>query len=51
MNIDGSNLHQKITVDEPDLEFCDANYLPDGKVVATTNIGYNGVPCVHGDDV
>ena len=28
MNIDGSNLHQKITVDEPDLEFCDANYLP-----------------------
>lgn len=51
MNIDGSGLHQKITVDEPDLEFCDANYLPDGKVVATTNIGYNGVPCVHGDDV
>ena len=48
---DGSGLHQKITVDEPDLEFCDANYLPDGKVVATTNIGYNGVPCVHGDDV
>ncbi len=51
MNTDGSGLHQKITVDEPDLEFCDANYLPDGKVVATTNIGYNGVPCVHGDDV
>ena len=23
----------------------------DGSVVATTNIGYNGVPCVHGDDV
>lgn len=51
MNTDGSGLHQKITVDEPDLEFCDANYLPDGKVVATCNIGYNGVPCVHGDDV
>lgn len=51
MNTDGTGLHQKITVDEPDLEFCDANYLPDGKVVATCNIGYNGVPCVHGDDV
>lgn len=51
MNTDGSNLHQKILSEEPDLEFCDANYLPDGKVVATTNIGYNGVPCVHGDDV
>ena len=51
INTDGSGFHQKITSDEPDLEFCDANYLPDGKVVATTNIGYNGVPCVHGDDV
>lgn len=51
INTDGSGLHRKITVDEPDLEFCDANYLPDGKVVATCNIGYNGVPCVHGDDV
>ncbi len=48
---DGTGFHQKITVDEPDLEFCDANYLPDGKVVATSNIGYNAVPCVHGDDV
>ena len=28
----------------------DANYLPDGKVVATCNIGYNGVPCVNGND-
>ena len=51
INTDGSGFHQKITSNEPDLEFCDANYLPDGKVVATTNIGYNGVPCVHGDDV
>lgn len=51
IDTDGGRLHQKIKVDEPDLEFCDANYLPDGKIVATTNIGYNGVPCVHGDDV
>lgn len=51
INTDGSGFHQKVIVDEPDLEFCDANYLPDGKIVATCNIGYNGVPCVHGDDV
>ena len=51
MNIDGTGLHQKLKVPEPDLEFCDANYLPDGKIVATGNLGYNGVPCVHGDDV
>lgn len=48
---DGNHLRRLITTEEPDLEFCDGNYLPDGKVVATTNIGYNGVPCVHGDDV
>lgn len=51
INTDGTGLHQKVVVDEPDLEFCDANYLPDGKIVSTCNIGYNGVPCVHGDDV
>ncbi|MDL2256048.1 SUMF1/EgtB/PvdO family nonheme iron enzyme [Parabacteroides sp. OttesenSCG-928-G06] len=51
VNSDGSNLHKKIVTEEDDLEFCDANYLPDGKVVATTNIGYNGVPCVNGEDI
>lgn len=51
ISTDGSGLHQLITTEEPDLEFCDANYLPDGKIVATCNIGYNAVPCVHGDDV
>jgi len=51
INTDGSNLHKKIVTEESDLEFCDANYLPDGKVVATTNIGYNGVPCVNGEDI
>jgi len=51
MNIDGSQLKKKVIVDEPDLEFCDANYLADGRIIATTNIGYNGVPCVNGEDV
>lgn len=51
VGVDGKNLHQVITSEELDLEFCDANYLPDGNVVATTNIGYNGVPCVHGSDM
>ena len=47
-----TNTHKKaIDSEEADLEFCDANYLPDGKLIATTNIGYNGVPCVHGSDM
>ena len=25
-------------------------YLPDGRVIAISNIGYQGVPCVNGSD-
>lgn len=35
---------------EPDLEFCDGTYLPDGRIIANSNIGYQGVPCVNGSD-
>lgn len=33
---------------EPDLEFYDGTYLPDGRIIANSNIGYQGVPCVNG---
>ena len=42
INTDGTGLHQKVVVDEPDLEFCDANYLPDGKVVLATEVPSDG---------
>ena len=35
---------------EPDLEFYDGTYLPDGRIIANSNIGYQGVPCVNGTD-
>ena len=35
---------------EPDLEFYDGTYLPDGRIIANSNIGYQGVPCVYGSD-
>jgi hypothetical protein len=35
---------------EPDLEFYDGTYLPDGRIIANSNIGYQGVPCVSGAD-
>ncbi|MFR9602770.1 MAG: SUMF1/EgtB/PvdO family nonheme iron enzyme [Rikenellaceae bacterium] len=50
MGIDGSNLREVINNDEPDLEFTDGTFLPNGKYIATSNIGYNAVPCVHGTD-
>lgn len=50
IGVDGKDFKQKIQVDEPDLQFCDANYLPDGRIIASSNIGYQGVPCVNGSD-
>jgi formylglycine-generating enzyme required for sulfatase activity len=47
---DGSGFRKVINIDEPDLEFFDATYLPDGRFVAVSNIGYQGVPCVSGGD-
>lgn len=50
INTDGSGFHPMIETEEKDLEFYDATYLPNGKMIAISNIGYNGVPCVHGSD-
>ncbi|MEG1934548.1 MAG: SUMF1/EgtB/PvdO family nonheme iron enzyme, partial [Rikenellaceae bacterium] len=47
---DGSGLREVIKVDDPDLEFIDGAYLPDGRFIAISNIGYQGVPCVNGSD-
>ena len=47
---DGSAFRKVISNEEPDLEFFDATYLPDGRFVAVSNIGYQGVPCVSGGD-
>ena len=50
VGVDGSGLNQKIKLNEPDVEFCDPNYLPDGRIIAATTAGYNAVPCVNGSD-
>ena len=50
VGVDGENFGRKINLLETDVEFCDANYLADGRVIASSNIGYQGVPCVDGGD-
>lgn len=50
INRDGTNLQKAIDVDEPDLEFMDGAWMPDGRIIAISNIGYQGVPCVNGSD-
>ncbi len=37
-------------IPETDVEFYDGAYLPDGRIIITSNIGYQAVPCVNGID-
>ena len=51
MDMQSGNTQQVVDIPEKDIEFSDANYLPDGRIILSSTIGYNGVPCVHGLDV
>ena len=50
VGLDGDGYKPLVENEEPDLEFYDGTYLPDGRVIAISNIGYQGVPCVNGSD-
>ncbi len=50
IQLDDGKTQEVILHDEVDLDFFDATYLPDGRILANSSIGYNGVPCVNGDD-
>lgn len=48
--LDGGEVKPIVDCPDKDLEFFDGNYLPDGRVVVISNVGYQGVPCVDGED-
>lgn len=50
VKLDGNGYKKLIDNPEPDLEFYDGTYLPDGRIIVNSNIGYQGVPCVNGSD-
>jgi len=50
IGVDGKNLKQLTKPDESDIEYYDGTYLPSGKIIAASNVGYQGVPCVNGGD-
>lgn len=50
VKLDGSGLHPLIECEEPDLEFFDGTYLPDGRIIANSNIGYQRIPCLSGSN-
>mgnify|MGYP006288177643 CR=1 FL=1 len=45
---DGKNLRQVTPSDEMDIDNYDACYLPDGRIIYCSTVGYQGVPCVGG---
>ena len=50
VKLDGTGFKPLVKTVEPELEFYDGAYLPDGRIIANANIGYQGVPCVNGGD-
>ena len=50
IKVDGTGFEQITTLPDKDIEFSDACYLPDGRVIVNSNLGYTGVPCVSGSD-
>lgn len=51
VNTDGTGVKNlTAAIPEPDVEFADGAYLPDGRLIINTTLGYHGVPCVDGAD-
>ena len=46
---DGSGLKQLTPTDYPDLDFFDACYLPDGRIILCSTGNYIGLPCLSGN--
>lgn len=51
VNTDGTGFKNlTAAIPEPDVEYTDGAYLPDGRLIINTTLGYHGVPCVNGSD-
>ena len=46
---DGTGLSQLTPTNYPDLDFFDACYLPDGRIVVCSTANYVGLPCLDGN--
>lgn len=50
INADGSGLKTLSPTDQPDVDFFDSCYTPEGQVIACSNAGKQGLPCINGSD-
>jgi len=48
MHTDGTGLRQVTREDQPDVDYYDACYLPDGDLLFCSTANFTGVPCVFG---
>lgn len=49
-NVDGSGVREVTPPDQPDIDYYDPAYLPDGRRLFCATSGFHGVPCVNGSD-
>ncbi|MEG1553040.1 MAG: SUMF1/EgtB/PvdO family nonheme iron enzyme [Kiritimatiellia bacterium] len=50
INVDGSDWRKAYENADPEVDYYDACYLPDGRIITTATVGFQGVPCVTGGD-
>ena len=50
INVDGSDWRVAYKDGNDEVDFYDACYLPDGRIISSATLGYQGVPCVGGND-
>lgn len=50
MNVDGTGIQQVTPDSHADVDFYDACYLPDSRIMLCSTAAYTGVPCVYGGD-
>ncbi|MBO7725789.1 MAG: hypothetical protein J6S40_04920, partial [Thermoguttaceae bacterium] len=51
VGLDGKNLKTLSPTDQPDVNFFDACYAPDGTIISCSNAGLQGLPCINGSDL
>ncbi|MDO5462916.1 MAG: SUMF1/EgtB/PvdO family nonheme iron enzyme [bacterium] len=50
IDLDGRNWRSAFENADPLVDYYDGCYLPDGRIITTATVGFNGVPCVTGGD-
>ena len=51
IGVDGKDWRVAYKSDDKTVDFYDACYLPNGDIIAAATVGFQGVPCVGGNDI